>query len=196
MVKKYCLLLSDISDDENIEELPDNSDDQPSKKQGDRSDFASDQSGDNNNHTLYDNERAEIIKSVNVNNITDVTHYKQLEDFAQRPTAAVAVAPAVGVQQQADNNSWKMGQRAEVYKTRALEHTEIYKARTLEDINLIYSAPTLISTRHVWPRVKLIFLCFLQTNRLQCLDNPLFSGLRKYVRLGNTLNQSNWRICN
>ncbi len=148
--------------------MPDNSDDpplddQPSQKQGDdRSDFASDQSGDNNNHTVHDNERGDLIKSMTVNNITDVTHNKQLEDFAHRPTGAVAVAPAVvGAQQQADNNSWKMGQRAEVYKTRALEHTEIYKARTLEDINLIYSAPTLISTRHVWPRVKLIFKMFL-----------------------------------
>jgi hypothetical protein len=163
MLKKYCLLLSDISDDENIEELPDNSDDpplddQPSKKPGDRSDLASDQSGDNNNHPVYDNERTELIKS------TDATNNKQTEDFAHRPTGAVAVAPAVGAQQQADNNSWKMGQRAEVYKTRALEHTEIYKARTLEDINLIYSAPTLISTRHVWPRVKQIFLMFL-TNK-------------------------------
>jgi hypothetical protein len=167
MLKKYCSLFSDISDDENIEELPDNSDDpplddQPSKKQGDdRSDLASDQSGDNNNHTVDDNERGELIKSMSVNNSTDATNNKQLEDFAHRPTAAVAVAPAVGVQQQADNNSWKMGQRAEVYKTRALEHTEIYKARTLEDINLIYSAPTLISTRHVWPRVKQIFSMFL-----------------------------------
>jgi hypothetical protein len=155
MLKKYCLLLSDISDDENIEELPDNSDDphlddQPSKKQGDdRSDVASDQSGDNNNHTVYDNERGDIIKSMTVNSSTDATNNKQ-------PTAAVAVAPAVGAQQQADNNSWKMGQRAEVYKTRALEHNEIYKARTLEDINLIYSAPTLISTRHVWSRVMQI----------------------------------------
>jgi hypothetical protein len=110
---------------------------------------------------VYDNERGEIIKSMTVNNSTDVTHNKQLEDFAHRPTAALTtVASTVGAQQQADNNSWKMGQRAEVYKTRALEHNEIYKARTLEDINLIYSAPTLISTRHVWPRVKLIFLCF------------------------------------
>jgi hypothetical protein len=169
MLKKYCLLLSDISDDENIEELPDNSDDpplddQPSKQQGDRSDLASDQSGDNNNHPVYNNERGDSIKSMTVDNSTDVTHNKQLEDFAHWPTGAVAVAPAVGAQQQADNNSWKMGQRAEVYKTRALEHTEIYKARTLEDINLIYSAPTLISTRHVWPQVKLIFLMFL-TNK-------------------------------
>ena len=160
MLKKYCRLLSDISDDENIEELPDNSDDpplddQPSKKPGDdRSDLASDQSGDNNNHPVYDNERAE---SITVNNGKDAANNKQLEDFVHRPTAAAAVAPAVvSVQQQADNNSWKMGQRAEVYKTRALEHTEIYKARTLEDINLIDSAPTLISTRHVWPRVKQI----------------------------------------
>ncbi len=89
-----------------------------------------------------------------VNSSTDAANNKQLEDFAHRPTGAVA--PTVGAQQQADNNSWKMGQRAEVHKTRALEHTEIYKARTLEDINLIYSAPTLISTRHVWPRVKQI----------------------------------------
>jgi hypothetical protein len=136
--------------------LPDNSDDpplddQPSKKQGDdRADFASDQSGDNNNHKVYVNERGDLIKSMTVNNSTDATNNKQ-------PTAAVAVAPAVVTEQLADNNSWKMGQRAEVYKTRALEHTEIYKARTLEDINLIYSAPTLISTRHVWLRVKQIF---------------------------------------
>jgi hypothetical protein len=167
MLKKYCRLLSDISDDENIEELPDNSDDpplddQPSKKQGDRSDLASDQPGDNNNHTVYDNERGEIIKSMTVNSSTEATNNKPLEDFVHRPTAALtAVAPTVGVQQLADNNSWKMGQRAEIYKTRALEHTEIYKARTLEDINLIYSAPTLISTRHVWPRVKQILLVFL-----------------------------------
>jgi hypothetical protein len=166
---EYYFLLSDISDDENIEELPDNSDDpplddQPSKQQGDdRSDSVSDHSGDNNNHPVHDNESGELIKSMTVNNSTDATNNKQLEDFAYRPTAALtAVAPAVAVatvvsaQQQADNNSWKMGQHAEVYKTRALEHTEIYKARTLEDINLIYSAPTLISTRHVWLRVKQI----------------------------------------
>jgi hypothetical protein len=166
---EYCFLLSDISDDENIEELPDNSDDpplddQPSKKQSDdRSDSARDQSGDNNNHTVHDNERGEIIKSMTVNSSTDATNNKQLEDFAYRPTGAVA--PTVGAEQQADNNSWKMGQRAEVYKTRALEHTEIYKARTLEDINLIYSAPTLISTRHVWPRVKQFFKMFLKKYR-------------------------------
>ncbi len=151
--------------------MPDNSDDpplddQPSKQPGDQSDSVSDQSGDNNNHTVYDNERGESIKSMTVNNSTNAANIKQLEDFAHRPTGALtAAAPAVGAQQQADNNSWKMGQRAEVYKTRALEHTEIYKARTLEDINLIYSAPTLISTRHVWPRVKKFFIMFLTKSR-------------------------------
>jgi len=45
-------------------------------------------------------------------------------------------------------------ERAEIYQERKVERAEIYKARTLEDINLIYSTQTLLSTRHVWTRVK------------------------------------------
>jgi hypothetical protein len=144
---------SDISDDENIEELPDNSDDLPGLDQQ--------QSGDGTslNNSRYVEDNNSNMPAPLVNRLDGVNHdwagldnKKSLdpgqqqqsgqpiiyfEDFDRR-TEEVQSSTAKPDSSTA-NNSWR---------PEAGERVEIYKARTLEDINLIYSAQTLLSTRH------------------------------------------------